>query len=39
MNFPQLWESEFVGDRGKDFIDSEWSFLLGSEFGVWKGLL
>ena len=36
VNFPQLWESEFIGDRGKYFCDGEWSFLLGSKLGVWK---
>ena len=36
MNLPQLWELEFVGDRGEDFSDSEWSFLLGGKLGVWK---
>ena len=36
VNFPQLWESEFVGDRGEYFRDGEWSFSLGSELGVRK---
>ena len=36
VNFPRLWESEFVGDRGKDFCDSEWSFPLGGKLGIWK---
>ena len=39
VNFPQLWESEFIGDRGKYFCDGERSFLLSSELGIWKGLL
>ena len=39
MDFPQLWESKFVGDRGEDFSDGEWSFSLGSELGVRKGPL
>ena len=39
VNFPRLWESEFVGDGGEYFCDGEWSFLLGSEFGVRKGSL
>ena len=38
VNFPQLWESEFVGDGGKYFHDGEWSFLLGSELWVRKRL-
>ena len=37
VNFPRLWELEFVGDRGEYFHDGEWSFLLGSELGIWKG--
>ena len=36
MNFPRLWELEFVGDGREYFCDGEWSFLLGSELGVWK---
>ena len=36
VDFPRLWESEFIGDRGKYFHDGEWSFLLSSELGVWK---
>ena len=36
VNSPRLWESEFIGDRGKYFCDGEWSFSLGSELGVWK---
>ena len=36
VNFPRLWESEFIGDRGKYFCDGEWSFPLSSEFGIWK---
>ena len=39
VNFPQLWESEFIGDGGEDFRDSEWSFSLGSKLGIWKRLL
>ena len=38
VDFPCLWESEFVGDRREDFCDSEWSFPLGSELGIWKGV-
>ena len=38
VNFPQLWESEFVGDGGKDFCDNEWSFSFGSELWVWGGM-
>ena len=37
VNFPQLWESEFVGDGGEYSCDGEWSFSLGSEFGIRKG--
>ena len=37
VNFPRLWESEFVGDGGKYFCDGEWSFSFGSEFGIQKG--
>ena len=36
VNFPRLWELEFIGDRGKYFHDGEWSFLLGSELQVQK---
>ena len=36
VNFPRLWESEFVGDRGKYFCDGERSFSLSSELGIWK---
>ena len=36
VNFPRLWESEFVGDGGEYFRDGEWSFLLSSELGVWE---
>ena len=39
MNFPRLWESEFIGDRGEYFCDGEWSFSFSSEFGIWKGAL
>ena len=39
VNFPQLWELEFIGDGGKYFCDGEWSFSLGSELWVWKRLL
>ena len=37
MDFPQLWESEFIGDRGEYFHDGEWSFSFGSELGIRKG--
>ena len=37
VNFPRLWELEFVGDWGEDFCDSEWSFLFGGKFRVQKG--
>ena len=37
VNFPQLWELEFVGDQGENVCDSEWSFYFGSELGIWKG--
>ena len=36
VNFPRLWESEFVGDGGEYFHDSEWSFPFGGELGVRK---
>ena len=36
VNFPRLWELEFVGDGGKYFHDGEWSFSLGSKLGVRK---
>ena len=36
MNFPRLWESEFIGDGGKYFRDGEWSFLFSSELGIWE---
>ena len=36
VNFPRLWESEFVGDGGKYFCDGEWSLSLGSELRVRK---
>ena len=39
MNFPQLWESEFIGDRGEYFCDGERSFPLSSELGIWEGPL
>ena len=38
VDFPRLWELEFVGDRGEHFRDGEWSFSFGSELGMWKGL-
>ena len=37
VNFPRLWESEFVGDGGEYFCDGEWSFLFSGELGIWKG--
>ena len=37
VDFPQLWESEFVGDWREDFCNSEQSFSFGSELGIWKG--
>ena len=39
MNFPQLWKSEFIGDRGEYFCDGERSFPLSSELGIWEGPL
>ena len=36
VDFPQLWESEFVGDGGEYFCDGEWSFSLGSKLQVQK---
>ena len=36
VNFPRLWESEFVGDRSEYFCNGEWSLPLGSELGVRK---
>ena len=39
VNFPRLWESEFVGNRGEHFRDGEWSFSFGGELGIWKGSL
>ena len=39
MDVPQLWELEFIGDRGEYFRDGEWSFSLSSELRVWKRLL
>ena len=36
VNFPQLWESEFIGDGGEYFRDGEWSLSFGSELGVWE---
>ena len=36
VNFPRLWESEFIGDRGEYVNDGKWSFSFGSEFGVWE---
>ena len=36
VNFPQLWESEFIGD-GREYVhDGEWSFSFSSELRVWK---
>ena len=37
VNFPRLWESEFVGDGGEYFRDGEWSFPFSGKFRVWKG--
>ena len=34
VNFPRLWESEFIGDGGEYFCDGEWSFPFSSELGV-----
>ena len=39
VNFPRLWESEFIGDGGKYVCDGEWPFSFGSELGVWERLL
>ena len=39
VNFPRLWESEFISDRGEYFRDCEWSFPFGGELRVWKGTL
>ena len=36
VNYPRLWESEFVGDGGEYFRDGEWSFPLSSKLRVWK---
>ena len=36
VNFPRLWESDFIGDRGEYFRDGEWSFLFSSELGIWE---
>ena len=36
VNFPRLWESEFVGDRREYFCDGEWSLSLGSKLWVWE---
>ena len=36
VNFPRLWESEFIGYWGEYFRDGERSFLLSSELGIWK---
>ena len=36
VNFPRLWESEFIGDRGEYFCDSERSFPFDSELGIWE---
>ena len=36
VNFPRLWESEFIGDRGEYFRDGEQSFPFSSELGIWK---
>ena len=34
VNFPRLWESEFIGDGGEYFRDGEWSFSFSSELGI-----
>ena len=39
VNFPRLWEPEFIGDRGKYLRDGEQSFLFSSKLGIWKRLL
>ena len=39
VNFPRLWESEFIGDGGEYVRDGEWPFSFGSELGVWERLL
>ena len=39
VNFPRLWESEFISDWGEYFRDCKWSFSFGGELGVWKGTL
>ena len=39
VNFPRLWESEFVGDGGEYFRDGEWSFSFSGELRVRKGTL
>ena len=39
VNFPRLWESEFIGDGGEYFCDGERSFSFGGKFGVRKGSL
>ena len=36
VDFPQLWESEFVGDRRKYFCDGKRSFLLSGKLQVRK---
>ena len=36
VDFPQLWESEFIGDGREYFCDGKWSFSFSSELRVWK---
>ena len=36
MDFPQLWELEFVGDQREDLCDGEQSFSLGGKLWVWE---
>ena len=36
MNFPRLWESEFVGDGGEYFCDGEWSLSLSGKLRIWE---
>ena len=37
VNFPRLWESEFIGDWGEYVCDGEWSLSFGGKLGVWEG--
>ena len=36
VNFPRLWESEFISDRGEYFRDGERSFSFSGELGIWE---